>query len=112
MGAHHFDIAQWGMKMDGNGPVEITPPEKSKDRGLRFIYASGIVMIHNEFEKGADGKAIQADCVFEGTEGTILVSRGGISSLPETILKEPLGAKAERVYPSSSHHDTWLSCIE
>ena len=53
-----------------------------------------------------------ADCVFEGTDGIILVSRGGISSLPDTILKEPLGEKAERVYPSSSHHKNWLECIK
>ena len=111
MGAHHFDIAQWAMKMDGSGPVEVIPPEKSKDRGLRFLYASGIVMIHNEFEKGKDGKEIHADCVFEGTDGIILVSRGGISSLPDTILKEPLGENAQRVYPSSSHHGNWLECI-
>jgi len=110
MGAHHFDIAQWAMKMDGSGPVKIVPPEKG-DAGLRFLYASGIEMIHNQFEKGKDGKDIRADCVFEGTEGIILVSRGGISSLPDSILKEPLSEKAERVYPSTSHHGNWLECI-
>ena len=110
MGAHHFDIAQWAMKMDGDGPVQIIPPEKGTS-GLKYIYESGIVMIHDQFEKGPDGKDIRADCVFEGTEGTILVSRNGISSLPDTILKEPLGEKAERVYPASSHHANWLECI-
>jgi len=110
MGAHHFDIAQWAMKMDGGGPVQIIPPEKG-DSGLKYVYESGIVMIHNQFEKGADGKDIRADCVFEGTEGIILVSRSGISSLPDAILKEPLGEKAERVYPSGSHHGNWLECI-
>jgi predicted dehydrogenase len=110
MGAHHFDIAQWAMKMDGSGPTQIIPPEKG-DSGLKFIYASGIEMIHNQFNKGSDGKEIRADCVFEGTDGIILVSRGGISSLPDTILKEPLGEKAERVYPSNSHHGNWLECI-
>ncbi|MFO0805213.1 MAG: Gfo/Idh/MocA family oxidoreductase [Gemmataceae bacterium] len=110
MGAHHFDIAQWAMKMDGSGPVQILPPEKGNS-GLKFVYESGIVMIHDQFEKGPDGKDIRADCVFEGTEGIILVSRGGISSLPDTILKEPLGEKAERVYPSSSHHGNWLECV-
>ncbi len=111
MGAHHFDIAQWAMNMDTSGPVEVIPPEMKSDRGLKFVYASGVVMIHNEFEKGKDGKEIKADCVFEGTEGTILVSRGGISSLPDTILKEPIGEKEKRVYPSTSHHKNWLECI-
>jgi predicted dehydrogenase len=26
-GAHHFDIAQWGLGMDESGPVEIIPPK-------------------------------------------------------------------------------------
>lgn len=108
MGAHHFDIAQWAMKMDGSGPIQIIPPEKGT-HGLKYVYESGIVMIHNDF----DGKQpLYADCVFEGTEGTIEVGRGGIRSLPDTILKEPLGEKAERVYPSSSHHGNWLDCIK
>jgi predicted dehydrogenase len=113
MGAHHFDIAQWAMGMDASGPVEVVPPErKNADRGLRLVYASGVVMIHNEFEKDKDGKEIKADCVFEGTEGTILVSRGGISSLPDTILKEPLGEKDKKVYPSNNHHANWLDCVK
>lgn len=113
MGAHHFDIAQWAMKMDDGGPVEVIPPNDPKaTSGLRFIYANGVEMIHNQFEKGKDGKEIKADCVFEGTDGLILVSRSGISSLPDTILKDPLGDKAEKVYPSNSHHGNWLDCIK
>jgi predicted dehydrogenase len=107
MGAHHFDIAQWALEMDDSGPVKIVPPEDSTaERGLKFVYASGVTMIHNEFEEG-----IRADCVFEGENGKILVSRGGISSRPESILAEPLPDGARRVYPSSSHHGNWLECI-
>ena len=113
MGAHHFDIAQWAMKMDGGGPVVVIPPGDPKRKsGLRFVYANGVEMIHNEFEAGKDGKAVQADCVFEGTDGVILVSRDKIRSFPEAILKEPLGDKAERVTPSKNHHDNWLQCVK
>lgn len=113
MGAHHFDIAQWAMAVDRSGPIEVIPPKDPKTgRGLRFVYDSGVVMIHDEFEKGKDGKEIRADCVFEGTDGIILVSRGGISSLPDTILKEPIGEKEKHVYPSSNHHKNWLECIK
>ena len=69
-------------------------------------------MIHNQFEKGTDGKEIKADCVFEGDKGIILVGRGGISSLPDTILKDPIGEKEKRVYPSTNHHANWLDCIK
>jgi len=107
MGAHHFDIAQWAMDMDGSGPVEVIPPDdRKKESGLRFVYASGIEMIHNEFEGD-----VKADCVFEGTEGTILVSRGGISSKSEEILKTPLPENARRVMPSNQHHTNWLEAI-
>jgi predicted dehydrogenase len=102
MGAHHFDIAQWALDMDTSGPVKIEPPtdEKAK-RGLKFTYANGVEMIH-------DGKI---DCAFEGTEGTINVSRGKLESIQAKILEEPLGEKDFRVYPSSDHRKNWLECI-
>ncbi len=112
MGAHHFDIAQWAMGTDRSGPVEVIPPKNPQTgRGLRFVYASGVVMIHDEFEKGKDGKDIRADCVFEGTDGMILVSRSGIRSLPDAILKEPIRTSEKHVYPSTNHHTNWLECI-
>jgi predicted dehydrogenase len=101
MGAHHFDIAQWALKMDGSGPVKIEPPEKG-DSGLVFTYASGVVMIHG----GPSG------CTFEGSEGTIYVDRDKLESKPDTIIKEPLGAKDERVYHATNHRKNWLECIK
>jgi predicted dehydrogenase len=113
LGAHHFDIAQWAMQMDNSGPVEVIPPQDPRTgRGLRFVYASGVVMIHNEFEKGADGKDVRGECVFEGTDGVLIVSRQGINSLPEAILREPIGENEKRVYPASNHHANWLECIK
>jgi predicted dehydrogenase len=102
MGAHHFDIAQWAMNMDGNGPVEIVPPEDPKaGSGLKFVYASGIEMFHG----GPSG------CTFEGTEGTIYVDRNKLESTPAKILEEPLTEKDERVYPSDNHARNWLDCL-
>jgi predicted dehydrogenase len=107
MGAHHFDIAQWAIKMDTSGPTRVIPPQdKEAESGLRFIYENGIEMIHNEFEEG-----IKADCVFEGTEGMILVSRSGISSRPDGILEQPLTEADQSVMPSSNHHQNWLDAI-
>ncbi len=46
-GAHHFDIAQWGLGMDASGPVEITPAaEPNAQSGVRLRYASGTEVIH------------------------------------------------------------------
>lgn len=101
MGAHHFDIAQWALGMDTSGPVQIEPPAKG-DTGLQFTYANGIVMHHGG----------PADCVFEGTEGTIQVGRGKIETKPEGILKQPIGEKDWHTYPSSDHRKNWLECVK
>ncbi len=107
MGAHHFDIAQWALKMDTSGPTRIIPPtDLSAESGLKFIYENGIEMIHNTFEEG-----IKADCVFEGTKGTLLVSRSGISTRPSSILEEPLLESDQRVMASSNHHQNWIDAI-
>ncbi len=66
-GAHHLDIAQWGLGMDAGGPVEILPPEKpGAKRGARLVYANGVVVEHK------DGFGVH----FFGTEGEIQVNRG------------------------------------
>lgn len=102
MGAHHFDIAQWAMNMDGSGPVEIVPPDGKEGTGLKFVYASGIEMFHG----GPSG------CTFEGTDGTIYVDRGKIESTPAKILEEPLTDKDQKFDFSDSHARNWLSCIK
>jgi predicted dehydrogenase len=107
MGAHHFDIAQWALKMDTTGPTRILPPTDPRaESGLRFIYANGVEMIHNEF----DGQS-RADCLFEGTDGTIAVSRSSISSTPSGVLEIPLEKSDLRVPASSNHHENWLEAI-
>lgn len=106
MGAHHFDIAQWALDMDGSGPVAIEPPKDPKAiKGLRFIYGNGVVMIHDEFE------GERADCLFEGTKGKIYVSRGSLKTEPSDILTQALEPNGFRAYPASNHHQNWLDCL-
>ena len=72
-GAHHFDIAQWGLGMDDSGPVEIIPPDDPKaTRGVRYLYANGVEMIHGD----------SGGVLFIGTEGKILVNRGKFEATP------------------------------
>jgi predicted dehydrogenase len=101
MGAHHFDIAQWALDMDGSGPVRVEPPEGKATTGLRYLYASGVEMFHG----GPSG------CTFEGSEGTIYVDRDKLECTPKTILEQPLGDKDVRLYPATDHRKNWLECI-
>ena len=102
-GAHHFDIAQWGLDMDESGPVEIIPPEDPKaTKGVRYLYANGVEMIHG----GGGG------VTFIGTEGKIFVTRGKTTCTPESIYMEPLKESDVHVYESKEHHQDWLDCIK
>ncbi|MDR2849340.1 MAG: Gfo/Idh/MocA family oxidoreductase [Verrucomicrobiota bacterium] len=79
-GAHHLDIAQWGLGMDDSGPVKVIKAERSeKDKanaelggraqsGAVLEFANGIQLKHNPFSTFGT--------VFYGTEGTVSVNRG------------------------------------
>ncbi len=92
-GAHMFDIAQWGIGMDRNGPVEVIV-----DRGeepMKYRYANGIEMIVAPFDDSRQGVK------FIGEKGWITVSRGNYStSVKECEMsfdKEQLGFSAHHV---------------
>ena len=69
-GAHHIDIAQWGLGADNSGPIEARPPEdwkkwKSK-RGAKLVYSSGTTITHQS------GFGVH----FQGEDGDVKVNRG------------------------------------
>lgn len=108
-GAHHFDITQWGLGMDESGPSEIIPPEDAKaERGLRYIYANGVVVYHaDKDDAGANVNGI----TFVGSDGKVFVNRGYLKSTPEDVIKQPLGAHDVRLYRSPGHQRDWIECI-
>jgi len=100
-GAHHFDIAQWALDMDHSGPVEILPPNGKDVERMTFIYANGIPMYHGG----------EADCVFHGTKGKIMVSRSFLKADPMTILDYRLEQGDVRLNRHKEHRQDWLDCI-
>ena len=102
IGAHHYDIAQWGLGMDGSGPVEIIPPkDPSQGKGVKYVYANGVEMIHG----GPSG------ITFHGTDGKLRIDRGHLSATPADAIKTPLSDKEVHLYKSPGHHRDWLNCI-
>jgi predicted dehydrogenase len=82
-GAHMFDIAQWGLGMDGNGPVEIIPAGYGNTKFLTYKYANGVIMTEEPFNDQMT-KGVK----FWGNKGWIEVSRGHYIASDDSLLPE------------------------
>jgi len=111
-GAHHLDIAQWGMGTDDTGPVAVEGEgrfhaqkwfEVAEWFKVKYTYASGVTVFAGQDYKGGT--------TFIGSKGRIFVTRGKIAGDPEELLKPPTGSEAVRLYESANHHKNWLDCI-
>jgi predicted dehydrogenase len=114
-GAHHNDIAQWGLGMDDSGPVavEARGEEPSKDPNsynihpdfeITFTYANGARLV--SMSRGINGVH------FAGEDGQwIFVSRGTINASDPRILQAPLPGNAVRLYESTNHMGNFIECV-
>jgi predicted dehydrogenase len=115
-GAHHVDIAQWGLGTDDAGPVAVEGRATFHPQGwhevtetcrLTYTYANGVTLV-----VGQGQKDIRGGTTFIGSEGTIFVDRGKLTSTPEEILKQPLAAGDVRLESSPGHHANFLECVK
>jgi predicted dehydrogenase len=114
-GAHHNDIAQWALGMDGSGPsaVEAEGEEPSKEPNsynchpqfkITYTYANGTKLICQSKENGVR---------FEGEDGKwIFVNRGKIEASDKTLIDEPLPQNATRLYVSTNHMGNFMECLK
>jgi predicted dehydrogenase len=129
-GAHHIDIAHWGMGTEYTGPTEIEATAEFPKSGLwnvhgRFDakakYANGVTMILG----GDNPNGVK----FVGSDGWIFVTRGsGVTASDPTandpnrpraldasdlkILNSVIGENETKLYHSDDQHGNWLECIK
>jgi predicted dehydrogenase len=125
-GAHHIDIAQWGLNVDATGPVQVIAPENPTNakRGAKLVYADGTVLTHGE------GFGVS----FYGTEGEVHVNRGKFKLVvggevkfhhakgetqKTSLNREVIGAEQAylkdakiQVYRSNGHHEDFLQSVK
>lgn len=125
-GAHHVDIAHWGMDMERSGPVEIW--------GTAAFPSSGLWDVHGPFEthaRYANGVtmtisgALPNGIKFIGSEGWIFVTRSGsvtpsdptgpqidpLAASNPAILTGEIGPGGVRLMRSPEQHRNWLDSI-
>jgi predicted dehydrogenase len=106
-GAHHFDIIQWALGMDEAGPVRYEPKGWRGAQYQKHFYANGIEVIRDHATTG--GHMIQ----FIGTEGEVMVSRGGrLDTTPVSLAKRPLSPSEIHLHESGNHESNWIDCIK
>ena len=134
-GAHHIDIAQWGMGTEHTGPLELRAVSGKRDKNALYdtatefsfecVYENGVVMhvaspehklmpeIEAAMKMPAGSKPFNhVGILFEGDAGKwIYVNRGKITASDPAILREKTGPNEIHLYESKEHTDNFLSCI-
>ena len=107
-GAHHFDIVQWALDMDGNGPVLFVPKGFEGSPYQYHQYANGLKVTASL--KGG-GPANGAMIRFVGKNGEVKVSRGEIETTPAGLASRLPSSSEFRAYRSNDHRQNWLDSI-
>jgi predicted dehydrogenase len=132
-GAHHNDIAQWGIGADGSGPIHIEGTGKFHENGPHDV--PGEFEVHYKY--GPEHGNVELICYsggengvnFIGSDGKVFVSRGRIElNLGDKtysdnrksieageqldIFKEfPPESFSTRLYESNHHHNNFFDCM-
>jgi predicted dehydrogenase len=111
-GAHHNDIAQWGLGTELSGPVEVEGHgdfprdglwDVHGDFSINYTYADGVVVnCASQYTNGVR---------FEGDKGWVFVTRGIWDAEPKSLLNEIIGPEETRLYVSNNHKGNWFDCI-
>ncbi len=124
-GAHHNDIARWGIGQDGplsveasviTGPIPggfTTPSEFS----ATLTWANDITQtVKTTLDDTPFGGVVKPDgqrngVKFIGTDGWIWVNRDEITASKKELLTTPLPGNAVRLEVSHNHMENFFSCV-
>lgn len=124
-GAHHNDIARWGIGQDGPISVEakvITPPipggyTTPSEYEATLTWAKGIrQVVRTTLDDSPFGQVLKEDgqrngVKFTGTDGWIWVNRGEITASNNDILNTPLSDNAIHLEVSRNHMRNFFDCV-
>lgn len=127
-GAHHNDIALWGLGRERSGPVQVKaqPLVTMIEDGFtaasayetEYTYEDGVVQRCRSTPANAwngsvvDPQGQQHGVKFVGTDGWIWVTRGRIEASQPELLTTPLPAAATRLVASNDHMGNFVDCVK
>jgi predicted dehydrogenase len=126
-GVHDIDIAQWVNNSDGTTPVTVEGTGSIYEDDIRdtiatwdieYAYANGVKIhlmnraaaMHRYLEHWGGTGSLNG-VVILGSEGSIWVSREGIATKPDTLLRAVVGPGEQRVIHSNDHERQFLEAI-
>ena len=119
-GAHHIDIAHWGMNCDDTGPVEVVGKGVFPEDGLwnaavdydfECTYENGLVM------RVASNNHCPQGVRFIGEDGWVHVTRGGVKTGPVDLRQARIGPDEIHLpRPAGDHRQghrrDFLDCVK
>ena len=131
-GAHHNDIALWGLGKERTGPatvegkatVEPIPGgyTAASQYQVKYVYDDGVEHLCQSTSANGWAGAVLGEpgpgekyhgVQFEGADGWIYVSRDDtLEASDPALLETPLPAGAERLYASDDHMGNFFDCVK
>lgn len=118
-GAHHIDIAQWGLDCDDTGPIEVEGKGIFPEDGLwntavdykfKCTYKNGITLYvgsNNHYKQGIR---------FTGDQGWVHVTRSRVDANPKSLLKAKFGPGEIHLQSVGNHRQghrrNFLNCVK